>query len=318
MSVLIFAEQSGGKPRKSAFELVSAARELGGELTALVIGAGAAEAAAELAAYCQQVLVAEQVPAGNQLAAVSALHAAVQQSGSSRTLLAGNRFGQAVAPRLALRLNAAYLEEASSLEAEGQTLRATRLTYLSRVTETVETDAAKVVVSVKPNTWEGAEANGAAGTVSNLEVPLAEADTQVVASDAQKAASGQVSLAEAATVVAGGRGVGSAEGFSQLVEPLAQALGAAVGSTRAVVDAGWRPFSEQVGQTGKTVSPNLYIALGISGAVQHLSGMNRSKVIVTINRDADAPLFRISDFGIVGDVSQIVPEIIKALGELDS
>ena len=125
--------------------------------------------------------------------------------------------------------------------------------------------------------------------------------------------SSRISLSEAEIVVSGGRGVGSAEGFTQYVEGLADRLGAAVGATRAIVDAGWRPYSEQVGQTGKTVQPKVYIAIGISGAVQHLSGMNKSKVIVAINRDAEAPIFKIADYGIVGDVNQLVPAILEEL-----
>lgn len=313
MSNLILAEQRDGTLRKGAFELVSAARSLGGSLTALVTGPGAENAAAALSGLVDTVLVAGDVPAGNRAATVTALEAAAQQSGASRILLSASRFGQAAAPQLAVRLGAAFLEEAGSLSEEGGRLRATRLSYLARVTETVESAADRTVISIKPNTWDAAAPAEGAAAPQPLSVTVRPQDLAVTATDPQKAAGGQVSLAEAAVVVAGGRGLGSAESFSEHVEGLASRLGAAVGATRAVVDAGWRPFSEQVGQTGKTVSPGLYIALGISGAVQHLSGMNRSKVIVTINRDADAPLFRISDYGIVGDATEIVPELIRAL-----
>ncbi len=314
MSNLIFAEHKDGALRKGAFELVSAARDLGGTVSALVMGAGAGSAAAELAKFVDTVLVAENVPAGNYDATVTALAAAQAEAGAARVLLSANRAGQAIAPRLAVRLDAAFLEDVSTLSADGG-VSASRLSYLSRVTETVRTEAHTVVISIKPNTWTAAAEAGSTGQVSELAVTPGPNDSRVQAGAAEKAAGGQVSLAEAATVVAGGRGLGSAEAFTQLVEPLASELGAAIGSTRAVVDAGWRPFAEQVGQTGKTVSPALYIALGISGAVQHLSGMNRSKTIVTINRDADAPLFRISDYGIVGNAEEVVPELIAALKE---
>lgn len=315
MSNLILAEHKEGQLRKGAFELVSAARELGGTVTALVVGEGAAAAAGQLAPLVDRVLVAGATPTRNNDAILSALTAAQTDSGATRVLLSANRAGQALAPRLAVRLEAGFLEDVGSIATEGDKVSATRLSYLSRVTETVETSAALVVISIKPNTWAAATAAGSEGTLSDLEVEAGPADSRVQVGATEAAASGQVSLAEAATVVGGGRGLGSAEAFTELVEPLARQLGAGIGSTRAVVDAGWRPFSEQVGQTGKTVSPALYIALGISGAVQHLSGMNRSKVIVTINRDADAPLFRISDYGIVGNLSEVVPELIRALQE---
>ncbi|MDZ7704113.1 MAG: electron transfer flavoprotein subunit alpha/FixB family protein [Trueperaceae bacterium] len=195
------------------------------------------------------------------------------------------------------------------------TIRATRLSYLARVTETVEATTTPVVISVKPNIFAPAEA-GETGTVEALSVDLHDHDTRVSVGEQKSASTGRVALDEAAVVVTGGRGLGSAEAFDGLIEPLADTLSAGIGATRAVVDAGWRPYAEQVGQTGKTVAPSLYVALGVSGAVQHLSGMNRSKVIVAVNKDPDAPIFKVSDYGIVGDVHEVVPALTEALKEV--
>lgn len=316
MNTLIYAEQRSGQLRRGALELVAATSAAGGNVSALLTGEGAGEAAERLAGYGVNALTATGVPSGNREAVLTALQAAQAETGAGLVLLSCNRAGQTLAPRLAVRLKAAFLEDLLSLEVTDGLVRGTRLSYLSRVVETVETDASPVVVSIKPNVYRQAQAGAGQGTVTALEVELRDEDQRVQAGAAEAAPGGAVSLAEADVVVAGGRGLGSAEAFTELVEPLARELGAAVGSTRAVVDAGWRPFSEQVGQTGKTVAPALYFALGISGAVQHLSGMNRSGVIVSINRDADAPLLKISDYAVIGDVSDVVPALLEAVKEL--
>jgi len=179
------------------------------------------------------------------------------------------------------------------------------------VTEHVQAQAPRVVVTVKPGAFSVAKAGTEPAEQYDVELTLPQRRVTVTAKNTIK--STRISLEDADLIVAGGRGVGSAESFTQLIEGLADQIGAAVGATRAVVDTGWRPYAEQVGQTGKTVQPRVYFAVGISGAVQHLSGMNKSKFIVAINKDPEAPIFKISDYGIVGDVKAIVPAIIDKL-----
>lgn len=315
MVLLVTNERQGGL-KKTAAELVAAARDLGGQVTGLVVGADPRGAAEELARYLPSVVALR-----GDLATAEAVAAAVAERaralGAEVVLFAADRLGLSAAPRVAVKLGGALLEDVTAVSREGGALRAKRLSYLSRVTETVESAASPVVVSVKPGALTPAEPAAAAGSVS-VEEASEPADPRKRVGARTAAQGARLPLEEARVVVAGGRGLGSAERFQQVVEPLAEVLGGSVGATRAVVDAGWRPYSEQVGQTGKTVSPELYVALGISGAVQHLSGMNRSKVIVAVNKDADAPIFKVADYGIVGDVEVAGPALLAAVEELVS
>jgi electron transfer flavoprotein alpha subunit len=313
--ILIVVEHTNGKVSKSTWEMVTVARESGreGPVTALVLGSNVASVAAEAARAADQVLVAD-LPALAQYdpelwAAAVAQIATEGEAGI--VLIGGSRSGREYSPRVAIKLNAPLLEDVISLKGSGDALTAEHYTYLARVTETVEASGPVVVVSVKPGVFAAAAPRAEVAEQFDVDLNLPPRRLQVTGKTAER--SSRISLTEAEIVVSGGRGVGSAEGFTQYVEGLADQLGAAVGATRAIVDAGWRPYSEQVGQTGKTVQPKVYIAVGISGAVQHLSGMNKSKVIVAINRDAEAPIFKIADYGIVGDVGQIVPAIIEEL-----
>lgn len=316
--VLFVVEHKDGALRKSARELAHAARalaeELGVEPVALVAGHGVDEAARQASGLARTVVVDDPALEGDRAEALTtAVATAAEALGARAVLVAATRSGLSYSPRVALRLDAPLLEDVTSLRSEGGALLATRFSFLSRVTETVRAEAAVVVVSVKPNVFPVAE-DGAGGGVERLEVSFPERDARVRVGARSAAKTGRVALDEADVVVTGGRGVGGPEGFTALVEPLADALGAGIGSTRAAVDAGWRPYSEQVGQTGKTVAPGLYVALGVSGAVQHLSGMNRAKVIVAVNKDPDAPIFKVSDYGIVGDVREVVPALLSELG----
>jgi len=226
-----------------------------------------------------------------------------QDKGATVILASASKSGMSYTPRVAVRMDAALLEDVTGLSVEDGKVTATRLSYLSRVTETVQALATPVVVSVKPNIFPSAEGS-ASGSVEAIDIALGDNDLRVSIGEKSTASTGRVALEEASVVVTGGRGVGSPEGFAELVEPLADSIGAGVGASRAVVDAGWRPYAEQVGQTGKSVAPDAYIALALSGAVQHL------------NKDPDAPIFRVADYGIVGDVNEIAPELKKAVEAL--
>jgi electron transfer flavoprotein alpha subunit len=320
--ILIVVEYANGKVSKSTWEMVTAARELGREapITALVLGHNIAPIAAEISHAADQVLVAD-LPALAQYdpEVWSAAVAQIATEGEASIIfIGGSRSGREYSPRVAIKLDAPLLEDVITLKASGeplsasgQVLQAQHYTYLARVTETIETSASSAVVTIKPGVFNPASPSAEAAEQFDVELNLPTPRLRVTGKTAER--STRVSLTEAEIVVSGGRGVGSAEGFTQYVEALADQLGAAVGATRAIVDAGWRPYSEQVGQTGKTVQPKTYIAIGISGAVQHLSGMNKSKTIVAINRDAEAPIFKIADYGIVGDVTQLVPAILTEL-----
>jgi electron transfer flavoprotein alpha subunit len=313
--ILIVAEHANGKLSKSAYELATAARGLKreGGVTALVLGSGVASVAAAAALVVDQVLVADSAELAQYDAEVwSAAMAQIATEGEAEVvLIAGSRSGREYSPRVAVKLDAPLLEDVTSLKDEGGVLHAEHYTFLTRVTERVEAKAPVVVVTVKAGAFVVAPPRNAAAEQFDVDLQLPKRRLVVTASTKEK--TGRIALTEADIVVSGGRGVGTPEGFVDLVEGLADQLGAAVGATRAVVDAGWRPYSEQVGQTGKTVQPKAYIAVGISGAVQHLSGMNKSKCIVAINKDGDAPIFKIADYGIVGDVKEIVPAMIQEL-----
>jgi electron transfer flavoprotein alpha subunit len=318
--ILIAVDHVHGSPRRGAFELVSAARSLGGEAVAVVLGGAESGPVAEaLAAFVPSVLHVDDASLehANHERRTTALASVATDVGADIVLLGAGRSGQAVGPRLALRLGGALLEDVAAVRRDGSAVVAERLAYLSRASLTVRAEAAPVVVSVKPGAYPVAAPAEAAGSVASRSVAFAAADEVARLGERQRAARGRVSLEEADVVVCGGRGLGDAASFDRLVVGLADDLGAGVASTRAVVDAGWRPYDEQVGQTGKNVAPKLYFAVGVSGAVQHLSGMNRSGTVVAVNKDGDAPIFKVADYGIVGDVHEVLPALRTALAGLD-
>ena len=313
--ILVHCEHDGQKLSKSALELLGAAHALGGDVTALVIGKGSSNAAPEAAKYAGQVLIAEDAllepyTPRNYAQAIADL---ALQAEANTVLITASRAGREVAPRVAVRLDAPYLEDAISLEAIDGGLRVKHYAFLARVTETLEATAPVIVVSVKPNTQAVAQPRGETGEMFEVELELTIDGVKVLGRTQEK--SSRVALTEASLVVTGGRGLGSSENFN-LIEGLADVLGAGVGATRAAVDAGWRPYAEQVGQTGKTVQPNAYFAIGVSGAVQHMSGMGKSKYIVAVNKDAEAPIMKVADYAIIGDLHAVMPALIEASKKL--
>jgi electron transfer flavoprotein alpha subunit len=226
-------------------------------------------------------------------------------------IMPATSMGKDLAPRLAVRIDGAVAPDVTSIAVEDGTIVAQRPVYAGKALIKVKINSAKKVFSLRPNVFSAGENSGTDAAVESFAPALEDADF-ATKSTGTTVAAGKLDVAEASMIVSGGRGLQAPEHWT-LIEGLADALGAATGASRAVVDSGWRPHAEQVGQTGKTVSPNLYIACGISGAIQHLAGMSSSKCIVAINKDKDAPIFQVADYGIVGDVFEVIPALTDEL-----
>ena len=309
-AVWVYGESREGQPTPLTLELVSRAAELG-EATVVFLGQGA-EGAAEVAAQygAARALVDPSAVYDRYLAlaAVDALAALVRERQPRLLLFATTYDSRDVASRLAARLEIGLVNNATGVEPSGDGYQVST-TWGSSTVAVCEITTPTQLVLVRPKAF-AANRSGGACQVERFAGQLGQAATAVqIVETVEEAAQGP-SLADARVVVSGGRGLGGPENFA-LVEELAGLLGGAVGATRAVVDAGWRPYAEQVGQTGLTVKPDVYIACGISGAVQHLAGMRTAKTIIAINRDPDAPIFRAADLGIVGDATKILPQLIE-------
>jgi electron transfer flavoprotein alpha subunit len=324
MKLLAFAEQREGKFKKSAFEVTQAARraadQLGGELVTLVVGDKVENILAELGGYGATKVLAVEDPrlhyySTTAYAKIVAECAKLEQA--SILFLPASQMGKDLAPRVGAKLEAGIAVDCTALRVEGSEIIATRPVYAGKALIDVRVSSPVKIFTLRPNVFTASASNGASVNLEKVSIDLTEADFASKVT-AVKISEGRPDVTEAAIIVSGGRGLKAPENF-HLVEKLADVLGAAVGASRAVVDAGWRPHDEQVGQTGKTVSPTLYIACGISGAVQHLAGMSSSKYIVAINKDKDAPIFQVADYGVVGDVFEILPalteELKKTLGK---
>jgi electron transfer flavoprotein alpha subunit len=315
-TILTFAEQREGKLRRASLEVVSEARRLAGALgatvTAVAIGPGSESLSGELAAHgADRVLVFDDAAfaAYATEAHARALARAIADSKPAVVLVPFTAMGKDLAPRVAAKVGAGLASDCVALEAKGGRLVARRPMYAGKAYATVEWAGEPQMATLRPNVFPLAAPDAS----RKAEVVKAAADTASRARvTAVKATTrGKVQLTEAQVIVSGGRGLKGPEHF-HFVEELAEAMRAAVGASRAVVDAGWVDHQMQVGQTGKTVSPTLYVACGISGAIQHLAGMSSSKCIVAINKDADAPIFKVANYGILGDVFEVLPKLTEA------
>jgi len=308
MAVLVIADHDGVHLRETTAKTVTAALKIGGDVDVAVLGGSAtvAEAAAKIAGV-RKVRHAQNDALSHGL--VEAEEAALLPvAGEYEAILApATPAGKNLIPRLAARLDVAPVTDVLAV-VDAKTFQ--RPIYAGNAVETVKTTDAKVLATVRPTVFEAA-AQGGPAPVEALDAGQAPAFSRFVSQDT--VSSGRPELGAAKIVVSGGRALGSEEEFKAVLEPLADRLGAAIGASRAAVDAGYAPNDYQVGQTGKVVAPELYIAIGISGAIQHLAGMKDSKVIVAINKDADAPIFQVADYGLVADYKTAVPELMSAL-----
>jgi electron transfer flavoprotein alpha subunit len=317
--VLVLAEHDGGEVKKVTVELLTAARRLG-DPSVVWTGGGAEEGKARLAEFgAAKVYVAESADLGDYPVAPKAeLLARLAGSVSpAAVLVAGTTEGKEVAGRLAVKLDSGVLTDATDVQPGPDGPVAEQPNFGGAITVHSVVTRGTPVIAVRPNSI-AAEPSPGEAAVEAVSFSASDAAKTARVTGHEAAQKGdRPELAEAEIVVSGGRGTGSADGF-KVIEELADALGAAVGASRAVTDAGWYPHAFQVGQTGKTVSPQLYVAAGISGAIQHRAGMQTSKTILAINKDEEAPIFEIADYGIVGDLFKVVPQLIEEISKKKS
>ncbi len=310
MSILVIAEHDNVSLKAATLNTLSAAKKIGGEIHVLVAGSGcaaAAQAAAQLEGVAK-VCVADAAPYAEQLPENLAALVVANASGYTHILAPASTFGKNVLPRVAALLDVAQISDIVAVESADIFVRPI---YAGNALATVQSADAVKVITVRGTAFEAAGKGGAA-VVESIETGSDLGVSKLVGRELTKSA--RPELGAAKIIVSGGRGLANGENYHKLLEPLADKLGAALGASRAAVDAGFVPNDYQVGQTGKIVAPDLYIAIGISGAIQHLAGMKDSKVIVAINKDPEAPIFQVADYGLVADLFQAVPELVAELG----
>ncbi|HLI67779.1 MAG TPA: electron transfer flavoprotein subunit alpha/FixB family protein [Caulobacteraceae bacterium] len=310
MAVLVVADNDNQSLKDNTNKTVTAAKALSGDVDVLVMGAKVDAIAADAAKIegVRKVLVAESETLGHFVAEAMAETVLGLMGGYDAVLIPATSVGKNFAPRVAAKLDVAPISEIIQV-VSGDTF--VRPIYAGNALETIQSSDAKKVITVRGTAFKAA-GDGGSAPIEKVAAGEAGSKTRFVSEEIVK--SDRPELAGAKIVVSGGRAMGSAEEFQRVIEPLADKLGAAVGASRAAVDAGYAPNDYQVGQTGKVVAPQLYIAIGISGAIQHLAGMKDSKVIVAINKDPDAPIFQVADYGLVSDYKTAVPDLMAALG----
>jgi electron transfer flavoprotein alpha subunit len=309
--VLIIGELKNGQLKGNIAELAAAARILGDNISGALVGKGSKEAAPGMGAYgVGEVFVLDgDLPVYSSDGFAAALAPVVREGGYEFVVMMQSQFGRDLGARLAAKLGAGWISDVTGLSRDGGGVVATKPLYAGKVISRIQfTGGDPNIVTLRPKIFEKAEPGSGDAMVKELAPP--EMLSQVT--ELQAKAEGQIDLKEADIIITGGRGVGGPEGFEPLREFAAE-VGCALGASRAAVDAGWIEHSHQVGQTGKVVNPQLYIACGVSGAIQHLAGMQTSKVIVAINNNDNAPIFNIADYGLVGDLFEVVPELKKQI-----
>ncbi|WP_454862607.1 electron transfer flavoprotein subunit alpha/FixB family protein [Paraburkholderia fungorum] len=312
MTTLVIAEHDNASIKVATLNTVAAAAKIGGDIHVLVAGSNAqaaADAAAKIAGV-SKVLLADAPQLADGLAENLEATALTVAKNYSHILAPATASGKNVAPRLAAKLDVAQISDITAV-VSSETFE--RPIYAGNAIATVQSADPVKVITVRATGFDPVAADGGSATIDRIEATADKGVSKFVSREVTKL--DRPELTSAKTIVSGGRGLGNGENYTKVLEPLADKLGAALGASRAAVDAGFVPNDYQVGQTGKIVAPQLYIAVGISGAIQHLAGMKDSKVIVAINKDEEAPIFSVADYGIVGDLFTIVPEFVAALAE---
>jgi len=317
--ILIYLEPNKEVLKRTSYELISAAKILSeqlniGFLGVLVNGTESQVKSAGEYGLTEVIMVNNAILNDYSLTSYAKVISETAKSSDCDILLfAGNASGLELAPRVAAKLSAGYISDCIALESAGGQITAKKPVYAGKAVITSKIKTETQVFALRPNVFTAVKTSTTDVAIKNLEIYITQEDVKSKVVSLTKN-EGKLDVLEADIIVSGGRGIKAPENYN-LIELLADSFGAAVGASRAVVDAGWRPHTEQVGQTGKTVSPSLYVACGISGAIQHLAGMSTSKIILAINKDKDAPIFKVADYGIVGDLFAVIPKLSEKIHE---